>query len=139
MSTIRSTSAESLLKNMPKLNYRERGELSSGNAKHWAYFSKHIDPTALKLRPSKSCRVWQKNKKRREVQSSFTSTRMLRIISHCRLLILYHWFCSTRYLPQLLHQVVITYSTNIYNFKKALIFIFHSIIVLRAMLVIVDC
>ncbi|XP_015189684.1 PREDICTED: uncharacterized protein LOC107073510 [Polistes dominula] len=51
--------AESLLKNMPKPNYRERGELSSGDAperlhvKHWAHFPKYIDSTASKLRPSK--------------------------------------------------------------------------------------
>ncbi|XP_029054867.2 piggyBac transposable element-derived protein 4-like [Osmia bicornis bicornis] len=64
--------AESLLNNMPKPNYRERGELSSGDAperlhaKHWAHFPKHIDPTASKLKPSKPCRVCQKNTKRRE-------------------------------------------------------------------------
>lgn len=58
--------AESLLENMPKPNYRERGQLSSGDmperlhAKHWAHFPKHIDPTASKLRPSKPCRVCQK-------------------------------------------------------------------------------
>ncbi|KAI4483879.1 hypothetical protein M0802_013245 [Mischocyttarus mexicanus] len=55
--------AESLLKNMPKPKYRERGELSSRDAperlhaKHWAHFPKHIDPTVSKLRPSKPCRV----------------------------------------------------------------------------------
>ncbi|XP_068976270.1 longitudinals lacking protein, isoforms H/M/V-like isoform X48 [Bombus flavifrons] len=35
-------------------------------AKYWAHFPKHIDPSASKLRPSKACRVCQKNKKRRE-------------------------------------------------------------------------
>ncbi|XP_071054995.1 uncharacterized protein [Onthophagus taurus] len=64
--------AESLLENMPKPYYKERRQLSSGDmperlhAKHWAHFPKHIDPTTSKLRPSKPCKVCQKNKKRKE-------------------------------------------------------------------------
>nr|XP_022921145.1 piggyBac transposable element-derived protein 4-like [Onthophagus taurus] len=64
--------AESLLENMPKPYYKERRQLSSGDmperlhGKHWAHFPKHIDPTTSKLRPSKPCKVCQKNKKRKE-------------------------------------------------------------------------
>ncbi|KAK2577810.1 hypothetical protein KPH14_012693 [Odynerus spinipes] len=66
---------------MPKPNYRERGELSSGDAperlhaKHWAHFPKHIDPTASILRPSKPCRVCQKYKKRRETMWEYAACR----------------------------------------------------------------
>jgi hypothetical protein len=72
---IRATCAvhsRTVLENMRKPKYRERGQLSSGDmperlrAKHWARFPKHVDPTASRLRPSKPCRVCQKNKKRRE-------------------------------------------------------------------------
>lgn len=60
--------AESLLKNIPKPNYRERGELSSGDVperlhtKHWAHFPKHVDPTTSELIPSKPCKFARKIK-----------------------------------------------------------------------------
>ena len=60
---------------MPKPNYREPGELSFAREialDLFSHFSKHIDPTASKLRSSKACRVCQKDveKQRGSVKSA---------------------------------------------------------------------
>lgn len=64
--------AESLLKNVPLPEYKGRGRLLNGDspqrlhAQHWSHFPKHIDPTPSKQKPSRTCKVCAKHKKRSE-------------------------------------------------------------------------